>query len=144
MIRMSAIFLVTIFTTLSATAEGDWISMPEGKWLKITATAYEPSERSCGIWADGITSTGAPVRVGTIAVDPRVIPLGSRLFVPEYGWGVAEDVGGAIKGNRIDVFFWTVEEALEWGIQDLNVFVMPKDAPSFVEENLPFAEHRVT
>ncbi|HEX9758745.1 MAG TPA: 3D domain-containing protein [Nitrospiria bacterium] len=143
MIRMSAIFLVTIFTTLSATAEGDWISKPEGKWLKVRATAYEPSERSCGVWADGITSTGIPARVGTIAVDPTVIPLGSRLFVPEYGWGVAEDVGGAIKGKRIDVFFWTVEEALDWGIQDLDVFVMPGDAPSFTENDTPMGGHRI-
>lgn len=143
MIRMSAIFLITIFTTLSATAEGDMIPMPEGEWLKVRATAYEPSERSCGIWADGITFTGTPVRVGTIAVDPNVIPLGSRLFVPRYGWGIAEDVGGAIKGQRIDVFFWTVEEALDWGVKYLDVFVMPKGASPLPEKDNPLAEHRV-
>jgi len=123
MIRFFAIIFVTLFSTLSLTDGNDMIKMPEGQWLKIKVTAYEPSERSCGIWADGITATGKPVKMGTIAVDPKLIPMGSRLFVPQYGWGVAEDIGGAIKGNRIDVFFWTVDEALEWGVKELDIFV---------------------
>lgn len=122
-VRFFAIVFVTLFSTLSLTDGSDMNSQPEGQWLKLKVTAYEPSERSCGIWADGITSTGKPARMGTIAVDPRLIPLGTRLFVPQYGWGVAEDIGGAIKGQRIDVFFWTVDEALEWGIKELDVFV---------------------
>ena len=143
MIRMGAIILVTIFTTLSATAEGDIATSPEGKWLKVKATAYEPSERSCGIWADGITSTGNTAKVGTIAVDPDFIPLGSKIFVPHYGWGVAEDIGGAIKGGRIDVFFWTVEEALNWGIRDLKIFVVPKNASPLQENEIPLDDYRV-
>ncbi len=131
---MSAIFFVTIFATLSTTAEGDTVSKSAGQWLSVKATAYEPSARSCGIYADGITSTGVPARVGTVAVDPTVIPLGSRLYIPNYGWGVAEDIGGAIKGQRIDVFFWTVDEALNWGIQDLDIFVIPGDESSSLAE----------
>ena len=59
-----------------------------------------------------------------IAVDPAVIPLGTRVFIPGYGEAVAEDVGGAIRGNRIDVAFDTHEEAVFFGWQDLEIFIM--------------------
>ena len=76
---------------------------------------------------DGITSTGVRARAGrTIAVDPRVIPYGSIVIIngKEY---VAEDCGGAIKNNRIDIFFDTHEEALEWGVKYAEVYVKVGD-----------------
>lgn len=80
-------------------------------------TAYCPCTKCCGQWTNGITSTGVTAQANrTIAVDPKVIPYGSKVLIDgkEY---VAEDCGGAIKGNRIDVFFDTHQEALQWGIK---------------------------
>ena len=86
-------------------------------------TAYCTCSKCCGQWADGITYTGTQATAGrTIAVDPDVIPLGSTVIIngTEY---IAEDVGGAIKGNRIDVLFNTHQEALEFGIQYADVTI---------------------
>ena len=83
-------------------------------------TAYCPCVKCCGK-NDGVTSTGTIAEAGrTIAVDTDVIPYGSIVIIDgaEY---VAEDCGGAIKGNRIDVYFDTHQEALDFGIQHKNV-----------------------
>ena len=80
-------------------------------------TAYCPCVKCCGKWANGITSTGVTAQANrTIAVDPKVIPYGSKVIINgnEY---VAEDCGGAIKGNRIDIYFDTHKEALQWGVK---------------------------
>ena len=83
--------------------------------LTCTATAYDLSFQSCGKRPGdrgyGITATGTRAAYGTVAVDPRVIPLGSKLYIETtdgsfiYGYATAEDTGGAIKGNKIDLFF---------------------------------------
>ncbi|MEW8958569.1 hypothetical protein MHOCP_00520 [Moorella humiferrea] len=70
------------------------------------------------------TATGVYPRVGTVAVDPNVIPLGSRLYVEGYGFGVAQDVGSAIKGNRIDVFVDTEAAAARWGVRRVKVYIL--------------------
>lgn len=72
-----------------------------------------------------ITATGTRARVGECAVDPRVIPLGSQVYVPGYGWAVAEDTGGAVKGPHIDVFMTDRSEALAWGERVVSVTVWP-------------------
>jgi 3D (Asp-Asp-Asp) domain-containing protein len=74
--------------------------------LTVTATGY-----SMG----GVTATGLPVGWGTVAVDPSVIPLGTRLTVPGYGSGVAADTGSAVVGSSIDLWFPTVNQAQAWG-----------------------------
>lgn len=80
-------------------------------------TAYCPCSKCCGIYANGYTSTGAKATAGhTIAVDPKVIPYGTTVIINGHEY-VASDCGGAIKGNRIDVFFDTHEEALQFGRQ---------------------------
>jgi 3D (Asp-Asp-Asp) domain-containing protein len=84
-------------------------------------TAYCPCSQCCGQWANGITATGVTARANhTIAVDPRVIPYGSTVYIEGLGTFVAEDCGGAIKGNRIDVFYNTHSEALNSGVTELN------------------------
>ncbi len=92
--------------------------------IEAVATAYCPCSKCCGPNAKGITSTGIPAERGVIAVDPRVIPIGSRVYVDGYGFAVAADTGGAIKGNRVDVCFSTHEEALRWGRKQVKVYVI--------------------
>lgn len=88
--------------------------------LNIEATAYS---------GDGITASGTPTRrdiggYSTIAVDPRVIPLGSRVYVEGYGYAIADDIGGAIKGNIIDLFFPSESEAQNWGRRSVRVYIL--------------------
>ena len=72
----------------------------------------------------GQTSSGTIARHGTIAADPRVFKMGTRLKVPGYGIGVVEDVGGAIKGSHIDLWFSTHEEAKKWGRKKICITKM--------------------
>ena len=83
--------------------------------MSMLATAYDPGPGSCGKYADGRTCNGKRAGYGIIAVDPKVIPLGTKLFVPGYGFGIAADVGGAIKGNRIDLGFNSRSGSFKWG-----------------------------
>lgn len=69
----------------------------------------------------GITATGARAKKGTIAADPKVYPFGTHLRVPGYGIGTVEDVGGAIKGRHIDIWFPSHIEARRWGARWLKV-----------------------
>lgn len=93
------------------------------KKIVMRGTAYDPS---AGKW----TASGTRARVGAVAVDPRVIPLGTKLYIesaddfPTYGFAVAEDTGGAIKGNRIDLFYNSRSQALRFGRRDVVVYVL--------------------
>lgn len=87
----------------------------------FTATAYCPCYECSEGWGNS-TATGTKAKEGrTIAVDPKIIPYGTTVIIngKEY---VAEDCGGAIKGNKIDLYFDTHEETLEWGKQQVEVF----------------------
>lgn len=92
--------------------------------ITVEATAYTANCTGCS----GITKTGVNLKTNpdakVIAVDPSVIPLGSKVYVEGYGYATAEDTGGAIKGNRIDVFIPTQEGALEWGRKQVNVTIL--------------------
>lgn len=86
-------------------------------------SAYCHCAKCCGK-SNGITATGTKVAANrTIAVDPRVIPLGSKVIIDGNTY-VAEDTGGAIKGNRIDMYFATHQEALNWGIRYKDVIIV--------------------
>jgi 3D (Asp-Asp-Asp) domain-containing protein len=97
------------------------------KVLDITATAYAPGPLDNDQWGDK-TYLGTTIRPGVVAVDPKVIPLGSRLYVqyPDgHGeYAVAEDTGGAIKGNRIDIAMMDRGNATEFGIKPVKVYVV--------------------
>lgn len=95
--------------------------------LRMVVTAYCPGKCCCGPKASGKTSLGLRVRHGYVAVDPRVIPFWMRLFIPGYGPALAVDRGGAIKGNRMDVFFPTHKAALAWGRRTVYVSVLGID-----------------
>lgn len=92
--------------------------------LQMVATAYYPGPESTGRYADGVTATGMRAGHGVVAVDPTVIPLGTRLYIPGYGMAVAGDVGSAIKGKRIDLGFNTLREALHFGRRTVTVYVL--------------------
>lgn len=89
--------------------------------VEVVATAYCPCRRCCGEFSDGITATGTDAYTRGVAVDPNFIPLGSIIEIPGYGKVIADDVGGAIKGRKIDVRFQTHQEALEWGRQKIRI-----------------------
>jgi len=93
------------------------------KVLNMTATAYASGPLDNGKWGD-LTYMGGKVRKGVAAVDPAVIPMGTRLWVEGYGEAIAEDQGGAIQGNRIDLAFNSRSEALNYGIQKVKAYVI--------------------
>ena len=82
--------------------------------LTVVATGYS---------LPGSTASGIPVGPGVVAVDPGVIPLGTRLTIPGYGQGIAADTGGAIQGARIDLWFASHAEALAWGRRTVTIAV---------------------
>ncbi|MFZ5873885.1 MAG: 3D domain-containing protein [Bacillota bacterium] len=93
-----------------------------GRMLAMLATAYTPD---CGT-GDGYTATMTRPRIGVIAVDPEVIPYKTLVYVENYGYFRAEDTGGAIKGNRIDIYMHTREEALQFGRRWVDVKIIGK------------------
>ncbi|MBO6304419.1 MAG: peptidoglycan-binding protein [Selenomonadaceae bacterium] len=88
--------------------------------LKMQATAYSPEDPGL----NSRTATGTRVRKGVVAVDPNVIPLGTRMYIEGYGEAVAEDIGGSIKGNKIDIAFDTHREALMFGSREVTVTIL--------------------
>jgi len=88
--------------------------------MTMSASAYSAYDDGNGHY----TSGGNLVRKGLVAVDPTVIPLGTRLFIPGYGHAIADDTGGAIKGNRIDMAFGSHGEAMDFGRQQVTVYIL--------------------
>lgn len=90
---------------------------------EYTITHYCPCEICCGKWANGYTATGTKATEGrTIAVDPDIIPYGTTVIIDDHEY-IAEDCGGAIKGNKIDIFCESHEEAINRGRITREVFV---------------------
>jgi|GEM_PF-2468211 3D (Asp-Asp-Asp) domain-containing protein len=99
------------------------LNLKEDKILKVLE--MEASGYTGGVGNVGyFTSTGHRVRRGVVAVDPNVIKLGTKLYVQGYGYAQALDVGSAIKGNKIDLYFETYQEAIEWGRRKVKVFIL--------------------
>ena len=103
--------------------------------LKMTATAYDATFESCGKHPDhpqyGITYSGLRVRPGIVAVDPKVIPLGTYLYVEGYGEALAADIGSAIKGNKIDLYYESPEDVAKYGKRTVKVYVLDKPKYKF-------------
>lgn len=96
--------------------------------MTVTVTAYCPCPICCGK-SDGITCSGVRARANrTIAVDPDVIPLGSEVYLEGLGIFIAEDTGGVIKGNRIDIFMEDHQQALLFGIKEMKAYVLQKES----------------
>lgn len=98
---------------------------------KETSTSYKATYtmEATAYTGDSITATGTtPIRneegLSTIAVDPSVIPLGSKVYIPGYGEAIASDTGSAIKGNKIDLFFNSKDECAKWGRQNVTLYIL--------------------
>lgn len=108
---------------------------------KVVATGYTAGIESTGKTAKhpayGITYSGVKVKrdlYSTIAADLNVYPLGTILYIPGYGYGVVADKGGAIKGNKIDLYYDTVAEVYaKWGKQELDVYIIEMGTGEFNE-----------
>ena len=105
-----------------------------GDYIDMNASAYDLSYESCGKRPGdrgyGITASGMQARVGVVAVDPKVIPLGTKMYIVStdgkvvYGYCTAEDTGGAIKGNKVDLFYNTKSECLQFGRRSVYVYIL--------------------
>ena len=108
---------MTVLFGLGLGIEGSAFGQPQAPQayrMKVDAVAYS---------LPGSTALGVPVRRGVVAVDPQLIPLGTKLHVPGYGPGLAADVGYAIKGKIIDVWFPTMANARQWGRRTVTITV---------------------
>ncbi len=93
-----------------------------GKKMRVVSTGYSAAEP--GIGGGPNTATGHKAVRGVIAVDPDVIPLGTRVYVPGYGYAIAYDTGGAVKGKHIDLCFNTVAECEAWGRRPVTIIIL--------------------
>jgi 3D (Asp-Asp-Asp) domain-containing protein len=109
--------LAAVLVVLVLGIEGSALGQPQAPQayrLKVDAVAY---------YLPGRTALGVPVGKGVVAVDPKLIPLGTKLHVPGYGPGLAADVGYAIKGRVIDLWFPTTAKARNWGRRTVTITI---------------------
>ncbi|MFF5401002.1 ubiquitin-like domain-containing protein [Peribacillus butanolivorans] len=123
--KQDKVITVGTKTTVAQASRGaSNVNSTSGKEIYVSSTAYTASCKGCS----GVTSTGVDLKSNPdakiIAVDPSVIPMGSKVYVEGYGYAVAADKGGAIKGNRIDVFFSSKNDAYRWGVKKVKVRVL--------------------
>ena len=121
---LTIVFLCIFSTTLANNSINN-NNVKNSQTLKMRVTAYCPCEKCCGQFADGITANGHKIQPGdTFAAADSRYPFETELIILGYNASnpvKVLDRGGAIKGNKLDVFFHTHEQALQWGVQYLNV-----------------------
>ncbi|MFC4323490.1 3D domain-containing protein [Litchfieldia salsa] len=119
----------------------DWTKYPKET---VTATGYTAGVESTGKSPNhpgyGITYSGVKVKrdlYSTVAADLNVFPIGTILWIPGYGFGVVADKGGAIKGNKVDLYYETVDDVYnQWGKKTLDVYVVEKGNGKLTEQEL--------
>ncbi len=112
--------------------------------MKVIATGYTAGVESTGKGPNhpeyGITYSGVMVKrdlYSTVAADLSIHPIGTILFIPGYGFGVVADKGGAIKGNRVDLFFNTVDDVYnQWGKKEIDVYIIEEGNGTLTESDL--------
>jgi 3D (Asp-Asp-Asp) domain-containing protein len=119
----------------------DWSKYPAKKVVATGYTAgYESTGKNPGHPEFGITYSGVKVKrdlYSTVAADLSVFPIGTILFIPEYGFGVVADKGGAIKGNRVDLYYETVDDVYtHWGKKEIDVYVIEMGDGTLTEHEL--------
>lgn len=124
---------VIVMGTLKTMALSRGGSISYSAKYRMKATAYtesykdtgkQPGDRYFGITASGTRVKRNPEGYSTVAVDPSVIPLGTKLYINGYGYAIAEDIGGAIKGNKIDLYFNSDSHVHNWGVKYVDVYVI--------------------
>ena len=139
----------TIVASITKKSEGpatieEAIELSKYPKHKVLATGYTAGFESTGKYPDspsyGVTYSGVKVKrdmFSTIAADLSVFPLGTILWIPDYGFGVVADKGGAIKGKHLDLYYDTVQDVYEkWGKKTLEVYLVQKGNGRFSEEQL--------
>ncbi|MGE6629937.1 3D domain-containing protein [Bacillus sp. NPDC077027] len=119
----------------------NWNDYPK---QKVIATGYTAGVESTGKTEEhqayGITYSGVKVKrdlYSTVAADPVVFPIGTVLYIPDYGYGVVADTGKAIKGHKLDLYYETVDDVYrEWGKKVLDVYVIKKGEGTLTEQDL--------
>lgn len=96
----------------------DLAHLKVAKAFTVEATAYT--------YTGDPTASGVYPRKGLIAVDPKVIPMGSRVYLEGYGYAIAADTGGAIRGNKVDLFFPSLRECIDWGRRPIQLYLLAK------------------
>ena len=119
----------------------DWSKYPKKRVVATGYTAgYESTGKMPGHPSYGITASGVKVKrdlYSTIAADTSVFPIGTILFIPGYGYGVVADTGSAIKGNKIDLYYETVEDVYnQWGKKTVDVYVVQMGDGRITEKEL--------
>lgn len=100
-------------------------SIGANRIISVRSTAYSPrKDHGRAVTASGMVAVRDANGTSTVAVDPRVIPLGTKLYIEGYGYAIAADTGLAIKGNNVDLFFNTLSEAKDWGARYVNVHII--------------------
>jgi len=147
LILLGVLLLVTGCATTGGGRRGSPPTANDPRWrtMMMIVTGYCPCGECCNwrrTWygravvahgpqagkpkAVGITASGKRGGRGTIAADTAVVPMGTQVYVPGYGYGMVEDTGGEIRGRHLDLFFSTHQEAQHWGVKRLNVRVLSK------------------
>ncbi|MRX73199.1 hypothetical protein GJU40_13700 [Bacillus lacus] len=119
----------------------DWDKYKSKKVIATGYTAgYESTGKNPGHPVYGITYSGVKVKrdlYSTIAADLTVFPIGTVLFIPGYGYGVVADKGGAIKGNKLDLYYETVDDVFnQWGKKEIDVYIIKEGSGKLSEEEL--------
>jgi 3D (Asp-Asp-Asp) domain-containing protein len=119
----------------------DWSKYPKKMVIATGYTAgYESTGKHEGHPEYGITYSGVKVKrdlFSTVAADISVFPIGTILFIPDYGYGVVADTGGAIKGNKVDLYYETVDDVYNlWGKRELEVYVIKEGNGKLTEAQL--------
>lgn len=115
--------VIAVGTRALVASRGDFAGH---EYMMLDATAYYPGPDNFGGGVGPRTAIGLAAQRGVVAVDPSVIPLGSRLFIDGYGYAVAGDTGGSIQGMRIDLCFNSYEEAIHFGRQTVKVYIIAR------------------
>lgn len=94
--------------------------LPYKKRLTVNSSAYVLADGD----GTGVTSIGIVPYEGIVAVDPKIIPYYTKMYIPGYGFAMAGDCGGAIKGHKIDLFMNTYSKAINWGRKDIEIYIL--------------------
>lgn len=115
---------LSVNTDSTTVSRGSTAASRGGKVISMVATGYDSSWESNYPYYGQPSYIGLPLARGIVAVDPNVIPMGTKLYVEGYGEAIAADQGGAIKGNRIDLYFDSRQEAMNWGMRTVEVTIL--------------------